>query len=204
MLQRLSMAAAAILVSVGVGVAVAFVLIPGDETEAAAPELTAGTALVAPQALADFHLLDQTGRTFDRRDLEGSWSLLFAGFTHCPDACPATLALLSRIQKRLEEHGRSVRIVFLSVDPERDTPEQLARYVGYFGEGILAATGERAEIDALAGSLGLAYVRIPGSEGHYSFDHSTAVVLIDPAARMAGYFRPPLDPDDLERDLRRL
>lgn len=202
MLRPLSTAAAVILIGVGIGVAA--VLIAGDEPDVGAPELAAGTALTTPQALADFQLIDHTGAAFGRRDLEGHWSLLFAGFTHCPDACPATLAVLSRIQQRLEAEGRSVRIVFLSVDPERDTPAQLARYVGYFGEGILAATGERAEIDALADSMGLAYVRVPGSEGHYSFDHSTAVVLVDPAARMAGYFRPPLDPDGLERDLRQL
>ncbi len=198
----------AVLIAVAIAVllllAAAGLLRLASDTESGAPTLTAGTALAEPIPLAEFQLEDQAGHAFGRRDLEGEWSLLFAGFTHCPDACPATLALLARLQARLHADGHPLRVVFLSVDPERDTPEQLARYAGYFGERILAATGERNEIDALAKSLGLAYVRVPGSGEHYSYDHSTAVVLIDPAARLAGYFRPPLDLDAIEQDLRRL
>ena len=198
----------AVLIAVAIAVllllAAAGLLRLASDTESGAPTLTAGTALAEPIPLAEFQLEDQSGHAFGRRDLEGEWSLLFAGFTHCPDACPATLALLARLQARLHADGHPLRVVFLSVDPERDTPEQLARYAGYFGERILAATGERNEIDALAKSLGLAYVRVPGSGEHYSYDHSTAVVLIDPAARLAGYFRPPLDLDAIEHDLRRL
>ncbi len=198
----------AVLIAVAIAVllllAAAGLLRLASDTESGAPTLTAGTALAEPIPLAEFQLEDQSGHAFGRRDLEGEWSLLFAGFTHCPDACPATLALLARLQARLHADGHPLRVVFLSVDPERDTPEQLARYAGYFGERILAATGERNEIDALAKSLGLAYVRVPGSGEHYSYDHSTAVVLIDPAARLAGYFRPPLDLDAIEQDLRRL
>ncbi len=198
----------AVLIAVAIAVllllAAAGLLRLASDTESGAPTLTAGTALAEPIPLAEFQLEDQAGHAFGRRDLEGEWSLLFAGFTHCPDACPATLALLARLQARLHADGHPLRVVFLSVDPERDTPEQLARYAGYFGERILAATGERNEIDALAKSLGLAYVRVPGSGEHYSYDHSTAVVLIDPAARLAGYFRPPLDLDAIEHDLRRL
>lgn len=198
--------------AIPIAVAIAVVLLlaavgllrPASEEDSGTPLLNAGTALAEPLPLVEFRLEDQSGRAFGRGDLEGEWSLLFAGFTHCPDACPATLALLARLQARLHADGHPLRVVFLSVDPERDTPEQLARYAGYFGEHIVAATGQRAEIDALAKSLGLAYVRVPGSGEHYSYDHSTAVVLIDPAARLAGYFRPPLDLDAIERDLRAL
>lgn len=163
--------------------------------------LASGTALAVREKVADFDLVDAEGLPFTRGDLTGGWTLLFTGFTHCPDVCPTTLALLARLQMRLHEAGQPIRIVFLSVDPARDTPEALARYLGYFGADVLGATGDEAEITALGASLGLAHVRVPGGDEHYTVDHSTALVLIDPEARMAGYFRPPLDPDALEQDL---
>ncbi|TVS16964.1 MAG: SCO family protein [Gammaproteobacteria bacterium] len=166
--------------------------------------LATGTVLKQRAAVADFELVDQTGRPFTRNDLKNRWSLLFAGFTHCPDICPTTLALLARLEHRLQEAGAPLQVVFLSVDPERDTPDQMAEYLGYFSPSLRGATGDAAQIRALSDSLGLAYVRVPESRGHYSVDHSSALVLIDPDARMAGHFRPPLDLDGLTRDLARL
>ncbi len=166
--------------------------------------LDSGTVLTKRTSVADFNLVDQSGQPFTRKDLENRWSLLFAGFTHCPDICPTTLAMMARLEQRLHEAGKPVQVVFLSVDPERDTPEQMAEYLGYFSPRLRGATGDTADIKAFSESLGLAYVRVPGSRGHYSVDHASALVLIDPEARMAGHFRPPLDLDALTRDLGRL
>lgn len=163
--------------------------------------LASGTALETPRGIGAFRLTDQQGREFTRDALRGGWSLVFAGFTHCPDACPTTLALLDTMDQRLRANGRAIQVVFLSVDPERDTAERLAGYVGHFNPRFVAVTGARAQIDALCRDLGIAYVRNPGAGGDYTVDHSAALVLIDPRARVAGYFKPPYDIGALAADL---
>jgi len=161
--------------------------------------LAAGTALTPPRAVADFELTDHRGEAFTKASLRGRWNLLFTGFTHCPDICPATLALLAELDRRLP--AGSVQLIFLSVDPERDTPEVIAAYVAHFGPRLVGATGARAEIESLTADLGLAQVRNPGVGSDYTVDHSTALVLIDPKARIAGYFTPPHDIGLLAADL---
>ena len=170
-------------------------------TGSGAPTRNAGTPLDPPRPLAAFELIDQAGRPFTHRDLEGRWSLLFAGFTHCPDICPDTLVRLDALDERLRETGVELETVFLSLDPERDTPARLADYLAYFNPEFTGVTGKKEEIDKLTDALGLAYVKIPGSEGRYTVDHSSAVVLIDPKGRAAAYFRAPLDIDALTADL---
>jgi protein SCO1 len=164
-------------------------------------EPVAGTAIEPPRPLAAFELTDQKGARFTRQNLKGQWSLLFAGFSHCPDVCPDTLVRLKALDENLRAAGGKLQTVFLSLDPERDTPEQLAEYMSYFNPEFVGVTGEKAEIDKLTGSLGLAYVKVPGSRGNYTVDHSTATVLIDPHARAAAYFRAPLDIEALTADL---
>ena len=164
-------------------------------------QLASGTALATPRGIGAFRLTDQQGREFTPEALRGGWSLVFAGFTHCPDACPTTLAMLDAMDERLRADGGAVQVVFLSVDPERDTAGRLAEYVGHFNPRFVAVTGARAEIDALCRDLGIAYVRNPGAGADYTVDHSAALVLIDPRARVAGYFSPPHDPTALAADL---
>jgi protein SCO1/2 len=179
-------------VTAGVGVALV--------AQAPAPlALQAGTALPEPRVLPEFSLVDARGRPFDREALAGHWSLMFSGFTHCPDVCPATLALLASLRSRLP--ADRLQFVFLSVDPERDTPEVVARYLAHFGDGLIGVTGSAQDVDGLADAIGLAHVRNPGVGGAYTVDHSTALVLIDPKARIAGYFTAPHDPDALAADL---
>lgn len=164
-------------------------------------QLQAGTVLEKRRPVAEFELVDHRARPFTRDNLEGDWSLVFAGFTDCPDVCPATMTQLDSLDARLREAGAGVKVVFLSVDYERDTPERLAEYLAYFNSRFVGATGSRAEIDRFGESLGLAYVKIPGAGGRYTVDHSSALVLVDPSARVAGYFRPPLDIDSIAADL---
>jgi protein SCO1/2 len=161
--------------------------------------LASGTALTPPRAIADFRLTDHRGDAFTKASLRGRWNLLFTGFTHCPDICPATLALLAEVDRRLPVG--SVQLLFLSVDPERDSPEVIAAYVAHFSPRLIGVTGARAEIEGLTAELGLAQVRNPGVGGDYTVDHSTALVLIDPEARVAGYFTPPYDIGALAADL---
>jgi protein SCO1/2 len=161
--------------------------------------LHAGTALPEPRALPEFAFTDQAGRPVGPEDFAGHWSLVFTGFTHCPDVCPTTLALMAELRRRLERED--LRFVFVSVDPERDTPEAIARYVAHFDPMILGLTGPRAEMERFTAGLGLAQVRNPGVDGDYTVDHSTAFVLINPDGRLAGYFQAPHGADALTADL---
>ena len=165
------------------------------------PQFQEARLLDVPRSLERFELVDQRGESFRRQDLKERWNLVFVGFTHCPDICPATLHLLDTLDQRLRSDGYDLNPVFVSVDPERDTPEVLARYVGHFSDRILGATGPHDQLERLCEGLGFAYIRIPGSEGRYTIDHSGALALIDPQARLVGYFLPPFDPDGVAADL---
>lgn len=156
-----------------------------------------------PWPIDTFELVDHTGAPFSRDDLEGHWTLLFSGFTHCPDICPATLGILRAAQRGLDR-GQPLRTVFVSVDPARDTPERLAGYLAWFNEDWIGLTGERDQLERLLGSLQMAHVRVPTGNGEYTFDHATAVALIDPLGRMTAYWRPPFYPAMLRDDLARL
>ena len=161
--------------------------------------LASGTVLPEPRKIEPFALTDQQGRTLDAAALKGRWTLVFTGFTHCPDICPTTLATLAELDERLG--ADAPRFLFVSVDPERDTPERIAAYLAHFDPDLVGATGSRDAIESFTRGLGLAQVRNPGVGDEYTVDHSAALVLIDPRVRYAGYFRPPYDTDALAADL---
>lgn len=192
--RALWLAAVIAMVIAAVGLGAAFVL--GRD---ASPVLRAGTLLPQPRQLPGFALRDAAGRPFSQQELEGHWTVLFAGFTHCPDVCPTTLALFARLREAVPRED--LQFLFLSIDPERDTPEQIARYLAQFGPGLAGATGERAEIERLTVSMGFAQVRNPETGGEYTIDHSMALVLIDAEARVVGYFTAPHDRAALATDL---
>ena len=128
---------------------------------------------------------------------------MFFGFTHCPDICPTTLQVLAAAKSALDEQGISPlpRIVLVSVDPERDTPEILDKYVGYFGAGNLGITGPLEGIQALTKELGIYFNKQAGDDGNYLVDHSAAVLLIDPEARFSALFSGPHAVGDYVHDL---
>jgi protein SCO1/2 len=187
----------AILAAAAVGAGLAL-----RERSAEPPQLAAGTALPEPRSIPAFAFTDQSDRPFGPRELEGRWSLVFTGFTHCPDVCPTTLARMAELRRRVARED--LQFVFVSVDPERDTPEAMKAYVNHFDPAIVGVTGARAEMERFTAGLGLAQVRNPGAGGEYTVDHSTAFVLIDPEGRLAGYFQAPHDVDALASDLRGL
>lgn len=163
------------------------------------------TALVLPRPtdIPAFSLLDQHGDTIDATVFEGQWDLVFFGFTHCPDICPTTLQILATARRTLEEEGVQPlpRIVLVSVDPERDTPEIIGRYVDYFGDGNLGITGDLAEIGQLAAGLGIYFQKQAPVGESYSVDHSAAVIVVDPDGRFSALFTGPHSADDYVRDL---
>jgi len=173
----------------------------GSTAEAAAPRVA--TILPEPQTLPEFSLTDHTGTERDRGFLEGQWNLVFFGFTHCPDICPTTLATLSSAREKLAESNAVTppRIVLVSVDPERDTPEKLAEYIAYFGEGNLALTGPEASIRELTEPLFVYFNKVPLENGSYTVDHSSVVLLVDPEGRFHALFSGPHNVADYVHDL---
>jgi protein SCO1/2 len=162
--------------------------------------LLSGTAMPQRRPLGEFALLDQHARPLTRSIFERRWTVVFAGFTNCPDVCPTTLVTLAGLRARVQ-HRSELQVVFLSVDSERDTPAQLTRYLAHFDPAIIGATGAKQQLDRICADLGLAYLRNPGVAGEYTVDHSAALVLVDPQARIAAYFRPPFDVDALAADI---
>ncbi len=164
-----------------------------------APALAAGTWLPTPRAVEPFALVDETGAAATLETLRGQPTLLFFGFTHCPDVCPTTLALVAAARRKANVRG--LRVVLVSVDPERDTPERLAAYVRAFDADFRALTGSAAEINRLARRLGVAAMRVPLPGGDYTIDHSAALLWLDRDARLAAIFTPPLTLESLAADL---
>jgi protein SCO1/2 len=161
------------------------------------------TMLPAGNTLPDFALLDHEGTAVDRQVFEGQWDLVFFGFTHCPDICPATLQILAQVRKQLAAHGHEPlpRIVLVSVDPERDTPEIMGRYISAFGDGNLGITGDLAEVTRLTDALGIYFAKAPAEGGNYSVDHSAVVLVINPQGRVQALFSTPHRVDDFVHDL---
>ena len=133
-----------------------------------------------------FVLTDQEGKRFDSRSLEGTPYVMFFGFTHCPDVCPNTLARLARLRGRLGKGDEAFRILFITVDPERDTPAELAEYVKLFATPVTALTGSPEEIADVTRSFGIFSRKAPAAGGDYSMDHSSQVLLFDGDGRFGG------------------
>ena len=158
------------------------------------PEELRGLLNKQPVAVPTFKLVDQQNNPFTEERLKGAWTFLFFGYTHCPDVCPTTLTELDNAASRLDElqtPQRKIQYVFISVDPQRDTPELLRDYVSYFGAKFIAATGEDQDLKQLAKPLGIQFERGIGTETEYLVNHSSAVLLVDPQARYYAKFRAP-------------
>ncbi|HYC73370.1 SCO family protein [Brevundimonas sp.] len=128
-----------------------------------------------------FQLVDHEGRPVDQTMLEGRWSLVFFGFTYCPDFCPTTLQALDATKRRLGDKGEDLQIVFVSVDPERDTPQALKDYLSTdgFPEGVVGLTGTPAQVKAAADAY-RAYFQKVGEGEDYTMNHSLTVYLMGP------------------------
>ena len=170
------------------------------------PPLSTAVLYPSPRMLPDFSLARADGGTLTLADWKGHWTVAFFGYTNCPDVCPTTLATFKQAAAKLRADGVGdrVRFDFISVDPARDTPEQLSKYVGYFSKDFVAATGTDEELTKLTRALGLVYSREPTGNGDYNVDHSASAVIIDPEGRQIGLFRPPFDAATMAADLQTL
>jgi protein SCO1/2 len=167
------------------------------------PEVQRATVLVPGKELDPFTLVDHSGQDFSRDELSGKWSILFFGFTHCPDVCPTTLHSLSQFADNIAKSGYAAdtQVLFVSVDPERDTPEQLAGYVPFFNPDFIGLTGTPDAIEKFTRNLGIAFLYgVPNENGGYTVDHSAAILVINPDAEMKAVFSPPHDVAILTQD----
>ena len=126
-----------------------------------------------------FTLVGTDARSFSSTQLKGKPFAIFFGFTHCPDVCPTTLARLSKLRRALGKGDDSFAILFVSVDPERDTPAEMGRYATQFGSPIVALTGSASQINQVKRSFGIYSAKVPQADGGYSVDHSAATFLMD-------------------------
>jgi protein SCO1 len=169
-------------------------------------QLATGTYFAPARALPDFSLIDQHGAPFGPRNLDGHWSLMFFGYTNCPDFCPTTLVTLAAMEKNLRTEGATrPQVVFVSVDARRDTPQQLAKYVPYFDPTFIGVTApDQPTLEALARKLGVAVALVPSPGGGYSVDHSGAIFVVDPAGKIAAILGGPFTADALQADFERI
>lgn len=150
-------------------------------------------------AVDDFNFVDQNGNAVDQSSFKPGWRVMFFGYTFCPDICPTTLADLNRVWKTLSPEAQaSLQVVFVSVDPERDTPESLAPYLAYFNPGFMAMTGNLASLERLAEQINGFYARVEREDGMaYLMDHSANLMLVDEHWQYRGYIEPPFQRDAL-------
>jgi protein SCO1/2 len=188
--------------AIAVAAALAGVYVARMMSTPASPSLESGTSLPQPRPLTDFDLIDSHGTRTSLAQMRGHPTLVFFGFTHCPDVCPTTLAMLASVQRQVALPG--LKVALISVDPERDTPEQLGRYISSFGGDLIGLTGSAPEIVKTSRSFGVASSRVDLPGGDYTMDHSATVFALDSGARIVAVFTPPFNAAALARDVVKL
>ena len=153
-----------------------------------------GSSVATSSVGGPFTLTSSDGRTVTERDFRGRPHLVFFGFTHCPDVCPTKLLEISEILKATGERGRDLRALFITVDPERDTPEVLRSYLGSFDPRIVGLTGNREAVDAAVRAFRAYAKRVPLKEGDYTMEHTSLVYLLDGQGRFVNAFNTSLAP----------
>jgi protein SCO1 len=189
-------AALAALVILGAGVFLALALRDN-------PRGAAGTMLASAIG-GSVRLTDQNGKTVTDADLKGKWSLVYFGYTHCPDACPTALNDISIALEDLGTKRDAVRPVFITVDPERDTPEALKAYVTSFDAPILALTGTPEQVAQAAKGYRVYYAKHPEAGGDYSMDHSSVIYVMDAQGRFTASFTHESTPEQIAERLKKL
>jgi len=150
--------------------------------------------------MQEFELVDDNNETFNNKRLEGKWSIVFFGFTHCPDICPTTLAQLSDFYRAMPQDMLSnTQVIMVSADPERDTPEVLNSYVRYFHPDFVGVTGEFFAVHRFATQLNTTFRKVVDeSTDDYQVDHGANLVLINPYGHFQGFIKPPFDGASLQ------
>lgn len=171
-------------------------------------QLSAISLLPYPKDIQDIELTNHLNESMSVNDLKGKWSLLFFGFTHCPDVCPSTMQTLKTIKKNVSSQlsdttaWGNYQVVYVSVDPERDTPEQLASYIPYFDNNFIGLTSSLETLKKLTKQFGVPYKKQDADEqGNYEVDHYAGILLLNPKAQLSALISAPLNIDNVSQDL---
>ncbi|MBV8492301.1 MAG: SCO family protein [Alphaproteobacteria bacterium] len=167
------------------------------------PRGVAGTAL-ANAIGGPFQLIDQNGKPVSDAELKGKWQLVFFGYTHCPDTCPTALNEISLALDQLGKKRQDVEVVFITVDPDRDTPDVLKSYVQSFDAPIIALTGSPEAIKQAAKAYRVFYAKHPRPDGDYDMDHSAVIYVMNPEGRFTATFTPDSTADAIAQRLQKL
>ena len=155
-----------------------------------------------PRQLAEFRLIDDSNEVFLPEQFKGKWNILFFGFTYCPDICPLTMKQMSDVKESLGEYSDNLRVLLVSVDPDRDKPENLRQYLDNFDKNFKGLTGEIDQIYKFSTQVNAPFFPVVNSpEQNYTVDHSGSLVLISPEAKYAGFFRAPHDTNKITKAL---
>ena len=172
------------------------------------PPTQAVTMYPQVRPVPEFSLRQSDGTQLTSGELNGHWTLVFLGFTFCPDVCPTTMAELAQAQQQWGAlpDGIRPRVLFVSVDPERDTPGRAGEYAHAFHKDTLAATADAPTLEAFAKSIGFVFMKVPGKSFEenpqdYTMDHSSGIAVLDPQGRVAGLIRPPFAPKAIAADM---
>jgi cytochrome oxidase Cu insertion factor (SCO1/SenC/PrrC family) len=198
------MAAKSIVIGIAgaaLGLAAAIALLP-DLRERLLPSVgqqVTGKALIG----GAFTLTDNTGKHVTDQDFHGKYTLVFFGFTSCPDICPAGLQLIAGALQKLGTKAQLITPIFISVDPQRDTPEKLAAYVKNFDPRLVGLTGTPEEIAAVAKAYKVYYAKVPSKErpDNYTMDHTSIIYVMDPKGEFVTHFTPSTSVDDMAAKL---
>ncbi|KPZ69479.1 hypothetical protein AN944_02998 [Shewanella sp. P1-14-1] len=192
-------------IMLGLGVAVA-ALFPRQSANTAlmtqVPDLSLQSSYLFdnPRPLAPFTLHDQLGNEFGNQQLLGKWSLLFVGFTSCPDVCPTTLNKLNAAYAELQSVSEDIQVVFVSVDPDRDTQTKRLDYINFFNRDFKAVTADHTQLFPFTRDLGFAYAMV-GDGADYQVDHSASYVLVSPKGEKFAVFKPKQQPGKIPQIL---
>jgi protein SCO1/2 len=192
-----------VIVAFAAGLILARVFAPARE---ATPQTERATVLPQPRTLPALQLVDQDGRPLPADFFADHWTLVFFGFTQCPDICPTTLATLSQTSKQLADlsPAQRPRVLLITVDPERDSPERLAAYVHFFDPDFMAAAGSLEATAATAAAFGVPYAKVAMPGGGYTMDHGSGIFVVGPSGGVDAYLSAPHDAGVIARDYRRI
>ncbi len=191
------------IVAFAAGLILARVLMPA---RVEVPRTERATVLAEPRPLPALALVNQDGQPLGREFFEGHWTIVFFGFTSCPDICPTTLATLKQATRELGDlpSGDRPRVMLVTVDPERDDQKRLSAYVKFFDPSFLGATGDAAAVADAAAAFGVPYSKVSLPDGGYTMDHGSAIFIVGPSGGIVAVSSAPHEAGALGRDYRRI
>ncbi len=165
------------------------------------PTLLTGKILTRPIELDNFELIDQNNQTFNSESLKGNWTILFFGYTNCPDVCPTTIYKLAEVKNDVNQNlpSKNFNTVLVTLDPDRDTPERLDEYIGYFDESMLGVTGTYRDIQSFSSNLSVFYQRT-NKDGGYDFNHTASIFVFNQDGSLFATMSPATSVSELRDD----